>query len=115
MSFWKKLLSSTIIQSKKKEHPRPKEGSIFSNPSHTLSSENGDSGGEKPSMPNRSDVKAHREPVEVLKQGVAFWNDWRESQDYRSPRPDLSEVDLAGANLCEINFQGVKLTGAFLF
>ncbi len=56
--------------------------------------------------------------VEILKSGVAVWNEWRG----RHPTigPDLSEASLSRANLCEVflsdaDLRGADLSGADLF
>ncbi|RCJ26183.1 hypothetical protein A6770_26590 [Nostoc minutum NIES-26] len=53
----------------------------------------------------------------VLKQGVNYWNDWR--QNNPDVIPDLSKVDLKGIDLKRINLRGANLsktdfTGAYL-
>jgi hypothetical protein len=50
---------------------------------------------------------ANEEHLARLKQGVHFWNQWRE--EYPEIKPDLS-----GANLSDANLSGVDLTGANL-
>jgi uncharacterized protein YjbI with pentapeptide repeats len=55
---------------------------------------------------------ASDEHVALLKQGVAAWNEWR----LKNPdtRPNLSGVNLGGADLREVNLRGADLTGANL-
>lgn len=61
--------------------------------------------------------------VEILKQGVEAWNNWRNSHPYL--KPDLREVDLQGvdtrgaylaeADLSRVDFSGRDLSGAQLY
>jgi uncharacterized protein YjbI with pentapeptide repeats len=55
---------------------------------------------------------ASDEHVALLKQGVAAWNEWR----LKNPdtRPNLSGVNLGGADLREVNLRGADLRGANL-
>jgi uncharacterized protein YjbI with pentapeptide repeats len=53
---------------------------------------------------------ASDEHVALLKQGVAAWNEWR----LKNPRPNLSGVNLGGADLREVNLRGADLSGANL-
>ena len=50
--------------------------------------------------------------VNVLKQGVAGWNQWREAN--KGIRPDLSGVDLSRADLYRANLSGANLSRADL-
>jgi uncharacterized protein YjbI with pentapeptide repeats len=71
---------------------------------------------------------ANQEHLDILKQGVAMWNQWRKEHPDILPElsnanlsnVDLSHADLSNAHLSEINFwganlRGAKLTGASLF
>jgi len=49
---------------------------------------------------------ANEEQVNVLKQGVAFWNDWRKGN------PSIQYVDLTGARLRGANLANADLRGA---
>jgi hypothetical protein len=55
---------------------------------------------------------ANPEQLQILKQGVEVWNQWRDQN--RDIRPDLGEADLRGANLRGANLLGADLTGANL-
>jgi Pentapeptide repeats (8 copies) len=60
---------------------------------------------------------ANDEHVELLKQGVATWNAWRDENP--DIRPDLSgadldEANLGGADLIRANVRGANLSGANL-
>jgi uncharacterized protein YjbI with pentapeptide repeats len=60
---------------------------------------------------------AHPEHVEILKQGVEVWNDWR--QHHTDIIPSLDKADLKGANLqgallFNTNIRWTDLTGANL-
>jgi uncharacterized protein YjbI with pentapeptide repeats len=55
---------------------------------------------------------AHQEQLNILKQGVETWNQWR--QKHTDTQPDLSDADLSGANLSGVNLSGVNLSGATL-
>jgi hypothetical protein len=57
-------------------------------------------------------IMANAEHLEILKQGVEVWNQWRE--DNPLLQPDLSEADLNGANLIEANLRGADLIRADL-
>jgi uncharacterized protein YjbI with pentapeptide repeats len=50
--------------------------------------------------------------LEVLGQGVAAWNAWRNEDPFREP--DLSGADLTKANLVGANLSGANLSGAQL-
>ena len=59
---------------------------------------------------------ANQEHLDIIKQGVEAWNEWREQHGIR---PDLSEADLSGTNLSgavlwEADLQGTDLLGANL-
>jgi len=61
---------------------------------------------------------ANPEHLQILEQGVAVWNTWREQN--RDIIPDISEAELGGARLGGANFfrtnlREAKLGGAFLF
>jgi hypothetical protein len=53
---------------------------------------------------------ANQEHLEILKQGVDVWNQWRENNPWIIP--DLWGVDLSDAQIPKINFQGVNLVDA---
>jgi len=56
---------------------------------------------------------ANQEHLDILKQGVKVWNEWREQHPDISP--DLSHLYLpAGANLQGANLRGAKLYSATL-
>jgi uncharacterized protein YjbI with pentapeptide repeats len=60
---------------------------------------------------------ANPEHLQILKQGIAAWNAWREQN--RDIRPDLSgatltRAHLSGANLSAADLSGSTLTGAIL-
>jgi len=55
---------------------------------------------------------ANKNHLDILKKGVNTWNKWRE--DNPDAKPDLTEATLQGANLREVNFQGVLLEDANL-
>ena len=44
---------------------------------------------------------ANQLQLELLKQGVDVWNQWR--QHHSAIKPDLREVDLTGVDLSEAN------------
>jgi len=50
---------------------------------------------------------ANPEHVEILKLGVAAWNEWRKKRYV--PKPDLREIQAPGENLEGINFEGTQL------
>lgn len=55
---------------------------------------------------------ANQEQLEILKQGVNAWNNWRQSLHELDPKRtliDLPNVDLHGAKLWKINFVGANL------
>ena len=61
---------------------------------------------------------ANQEHLDILKQGVAVWNGWR--QEHPDIEPDLSEsdmrvADLRGANLARANLYRVDLRNAYLY
>ena len=51
---------------------------------------------------------ANQEHLDILKQGVEAWNEWRESN------PKITTRDLSGADLIEANLSGANLIGANL-
>jgi hypothetical protein len=55
---------------------------------------------------------ANEEHLEILKQGVEFWNAWRK-QNWKID-PDLSGANLTEADLSGVNFDGVDLSYAKL-
>lgn len=56
---------------------------------------------------------ANQKHVELLKQGVEQWNEWR--KQHPEIRPDLSEVNLVKANLSGIDLSGADLRHADLY
>jgi hypothetical protein len=61
---------------------------------------------------------ANKEHLDILKQGVETWNQWR--REHSVITPDFSEADLSGANLNKANFLGAflyrtNLSGANLY
>lgn len=52
---------------------------------------------------------ASQEHLNVLKQGVEIWNQWRE--EHLEIEIDLSGVNFNQANLAGVNFYQVSLTG----
>lgn len=57
---------------------------------------------------------ANQEHLDIIKQGIAVWNLWREDHPNRWKRPDLVDADLAGAILSGLNLTGGELSGADL-
>jgi hypothetical protein len=55
---------------------------------------------------------ANKEHLEILKQGVEVWNQWREENP--ETRPDLRGADLRQAYLSRIDLRGAHLRGAHL-
>jgi len=53
---------------------------------------------------------AYREHLEILKQGVDVWNQWRKNNI--TVRPSLTEADLQGGDFKGINLRLVNLTAA---
>ena len=67
--------------------------------------------------------RAEKEHLEILKQGVEAWNQWRKANPLARPKllsadlsgADLSGADLSGANLFGANLRGADLSRANLF
>ncbi len=55
---------------------------------------------------------ANPKHLEILKQGVETWNQWR--TDHPDIRPDLAEAELSGTNLSGVNLNGTDLSKADL-
>ncbi|NEQ50782.1 MAG: hypothetical protein F6K11_11705 [Leptolyngbya sp. SIO3F4] len=55
---------------------------------------------------------ANPEHLELLKQGIEAWNQWRINNP--AVQPDLSETVLSGADLYSANLSGANLSGALL-
>jgi len=55
---------------------------------------------------------ANPEHLQILKQGVAAWNAWRDQ--HRDITPDLTEVHLTHAHLFEANLTGTNFSKANL-
>ncbi len=53
---------------------------------------------------------ANKTHLDVLSQGVSFWNAWRKSNP--EVVPDLSGADLTGRNLAQVNFSRANLNNA---
>ena len=53
---------------------------------------------------------ANKEHLNVLRQGVEAWNQWR--KEHPNIQLDLSDADLSGTNLIGANLKGVNLSGA---
>ncbi|HYT45569.1 MAG TPA: pentapeptide repeat-containing protein, partial [Methylomirabilota bacterium] len=64
---------------------------------------------------------ASQEHLDILKQGVDAWNQWR--RQFPNIQPDLSDADLSqtslvildGGDIIEINLSKTNLRGAYLF
>ena len=56
---------------------------------------------------------ANQEHLDILKQGIEVWNQWRE--EHPNIRPDLIRAKLIGANLFGANLFGANLRRAYLF
>lgn len=52
------------------------------------------------------------EHFEIIKQGVAVWNKWKEENP--KVEPDLSKSSITSADLRGINFNHANLSGGFL-
>jgi Pentapeptide repeats (8 copies) len=62
---------------------------------------------------------ANQEYLDILKQGVATWNQWWKEQHTSfwgttDIQPDLSDADLSGARLDNADLSGANLSGARL-
>src|SRR2546421_249509 len=55
---------------------------------------------------------ANQEQLDILKQGVQVWNQWRE--EHPDLQPDLREANLRDTNLRGANLRRANLTGATL-
>ncbi len=53
---------------------------------------------------------ANQEHLDILKQGVETWNQWR--KEHADTRPDLFEANLSGVNLSGVNLSEAILLGA---
>jgi len=51
---------------------------------------------------------ANQEHLDILKQGVDIWNQWRKEH------PDITDPDLSGANLIDADLSGANLSHANL-
>lgn len=56
---------------------------------------------------------ANQEHLDILKQGIKVWNNWRKEHPYLLP--DLYRAELSGANLKNINLRDANLREAFLY
>jgi uncharacterized protein YjbI with pentapeptide repeats/DNA uptake protein ComE-like DNA-binding protein len=57
---------------------------------------------------------ANEEHLEILKQGVEVWNEWRHENRFKLLIPDLCHADLRGQNLCGVNFSSTDFNEADL-
>ena len=64
------------------------------------------------SLPLAEGVVHTEDLLDMLKQGVGVWNQWR--KEHPEVRPDLSGINLRGSQLRKVDFQGVNLNGADL-
>jgi uncharacterized protein YjbI with pentapeptide repeats len=55
---------------------------------------------------------ANPEHVEILRRGVAHWNNWRSK--HRDERPDLTSTDLSGADFSRVDFSQADLKRVIL-
>jgi Pentapeptide repeats (8 copies) len=55
---------------------------------------------------------ANQEHLDLLKQGVETWNQWR--KEHPETQPDLQRADLIGVSLRQANLLGANLLGAIL-
>ena len=55
---------------------------------------------------------ANQEHLNMLKQGVEVWNQWRQEQ--QDVIPDLSGANLSGASLSRAKLSNAHLNGAYL-
>ncbi|HKX31732.1 MAG TPA: pentapeptide repeat-containing protein [Blastocatellia bacterium] len=55
---------------------------------------------------------ANPKHLQILKQGIEKWNEWRLSS--RDVRPNLNEANLGGGDLRGISLSGANLSGANL-
>lgn len=55
---------------------------------------------------------ANQKHLDLIDQGMAVWNEWRENNP--EERPDLSEADLSGADLSWANLSGANLSDTYL-
>jgi uncharacterized protein YjbI with pentapeptide repeats len=53
---------------------------------------------------------ANQEQLDILKQGVEIWNQWRKEHWKDNIRPDFSDADLSGANLSGQDLSNKDLT-----
>lgn len=56
---------------------------------------------------------ANSEHLDILKQGVEVWNDWKQKLP-KGFKPDLTSASLDGSDLCAMNLDGVDLNGSEL-
>ncbi len=60
---------------------------------------------------------ANPDHLEILKQGVEVWNEWREENPEERPNlrtADITRLELGGANLCRANLRRASISGAYL-
>jgi hypothetical protein len=69
-------------------------------------------GGRTSSPPMAKETVYKEDLLNLLKQGVGMWNQWRKEQP--ELQPDLSGTDPRGATLRKVDFRGVNLNGADL-
>ncbi len=56
---------------------------------------------------------ANQEHVEILKQGVGVWNQWRD--EHPEIQPDFDEANLEGTHLSQADLSGANFRRAYLF
>lgn len=60
---------------------------------------------------------ANQEHVDILKQGVEVWNQWKENQNYIQPNlreADFRKFELRGVNLSTADLRGANFSGSAL-
>lgn len=64
-------------------------------------------------MVGKGTSMANQEHLDVIKQGVVVWNEWREK--HPEIQPDFDEANLEGAHLEHAHLSGANLRRAYLF
>jgi uncharacterized protein YjbI with pentapeptide repeats len=70
-----------------------------------------------PLMAKEDNFMADQEHLDILKQGVDVWNEWRRKTSdkwFDLSQTDLSEINLLGANLRQGTLRGANLSRAYL-